>query len=39
MKVTMGQAHEEVNESGLGRRLLYNMELKVYYSTTWEGVP
>ena len=38
MKGTMGQVLKEENDPELGRRLLYNMKLKVYYRITWKGM-
>ena len=38
MEGTTGQVLKEENDPGLGRRLLYNMKLKVYYRITWKGM-
>ena len=38
MKGTTGQVLKEENDPGLGRRLLYNMKLTVYYRITWKGM-
>ena len=40
MKGTTGQVLKEENDTGLGRRLLYNRKLTVYYSLqyTWKGM-
>ena len=38
MEGTTGQVLKEENDPGLGRRLLYNIKLTVYYRITWKGM-